>query len=131
MKNALIPYTGSTMTLYPAPVFTRLARVSFDLLYECEREGVIMGYNMPGGIRGYRLEDVYVLRRIYRLRRELDLDLHSAEIVMTMAQQIRNLRADIQMLQERAKRREQELLDEIRRLREDQDEGLTEDERRR
>jgi DNA-binding transcriptional MerR regulator len=118
MKYPITHYSGESAVVYPAEIIARLARISLQMLFACEQEGLIQCYDMPEGIRAYRLEDVHLLACIRRLHNDLELEFNAIEIILNMRHQINTLQAQLQARQQRMALREQELLEEIRRLRE-------------
>jgi DNA-binding transcriptional MerR regulator len=104
------------------PVYTRLvaaqlAQVSLDFLCLCEEEGLIQVQGMAGGGQGYSVADIRHLVRIHRLHEDVGLDLPAVEVTLNLRRQVLDLMAQIEELERRMAQREQELLDEIGRLR--------------
>ena len=104
------------------PVYTRLvavqlAQVSLDFLCLCEEEGLIQVQGMAGGGQGYSVADIRHLVRIHRLHEDVGLDLPAVEVTLNLRRQVLDLMAQIEELEQRMAQREQELLDEIGRLR--------------
>jgi DNA-binding transcriptional MerR regulator len=91
--------------------------MTLALLSLCEREGIIQTRTMIGGGKGYNVADIRRLVRIRRLRDDLGLDLPAVEIVLNLRQQVLDLTAQVDEMEVQMVRREQELLDEIRQLR--------------
>jgi DNA-binding transcriptional MerR regulator len=118
MKYEISIYTGPSPALYPAQIISQLSRISLQFLKECDQQGLIQGYNMLGGVRGYRLEDVAHLSLIRRLSKDLELDYNAIEIVLNMRQQIISLHTELQAVHLKMQAREQEFQEEIRQLRE-------------
>ncbi len=102
---------------YTRPIAAQLARISLELLRRCEEERLIRAQVMPGGARGYSNADLEELARIRRLQEDLELDLTAVEVVLHMRQQMLALLTEMADMERHMARREQELLNEISRLR--------------
>ena len=104
------------------PAYTRLvaaqmAQVSLHFLCLCEEESLIQVQGMAGGGQGYSVADIRHLVRIRRLHEDVGLDLPAVEVTLNLRRQVLDLMAQIEELERRMAQREQELLDEIGRLR--------------
>ena len=103
--------------LYSASVAAQLARVSLELLRQCEEESLIRPRAMAGGGLGYSAADIRRLIRIRRLQDDLELDLPAVEVVLHMRRQVLDLMAELDELERQMWRRERLLLAEMQRLR--------------
>ena len=117
MVYQLVRYSKDDELIYSRSVAARLAQMTLERLSLCERQGLIQTRVMAGGVEGYNVADIHRLVRIRRLRDDLGLGLPAVEIVLRMRRQVLDLRAQIDEMEERMARREQELVEEIRRLR--------------
>ena len=117
MAYQLVRYCQDDELIYSRSVAARLAQMTLELLSLCERQGLIQARTMVGGEKGYSVADIHRLVRIRRLRDDLGLSLPGVEVVLHMRRQVLDLKAEMDELEARVARREQELVDEIRRLR--------------
>jgi len=117
MTYQLVRRSEDEKGIYTRSVAAQLSQITLELLTLCEREGVIRTRTTLGGSEGYREADIRRLVRIRRLRDDLGLGLPAIDIVLNMRQQVLDLMAQMDELQARMARREQELVQEIRRLR--------------
>jgi len=117
MTYQLVRYSQDDELIYSRSVAARLAQMTLDLLSLCERQGLIRTRTAVGGQEGYSVADIHRLVRIRRLRDDLGLSLPGVEVVLHMRRQVLDLQAQMDELEERMARREQELMQEIRRLR--------------
>jgi DNA-binding transcriptional MerR regulator len=104
--------------LYSRRVAADLARISREFLEDLEREQLISARPRVGGDRGYSHRDVRDLRRIRRLREDLDLDLPAVEVVLHMRQRMVEMLQEMEQIERQMMRREQVLRREIRQLQE-------------
>lgn len=103
--------------LYFRSLAARMAHVSLDFLILCEREGLIKERAMTGGGTGYTIRTIRQLSRIHRLHHDLELDLETIDLVLHLRGQIVDLQARLEQVEKRARQREQQLLVELRELR--------------
>ena len=115
--NIVVRSNKEEEPIYSRTVAARLARVSLDFLQRCEQERLIQTHVTRGGKRGYTAADVEQLARIRRLREGLELDLAAVEVILHLRQRVLELLKEIETMERRHARREQELLNEIHRLR--------------
>ena len=101
--------------LYEREMARQLARISADLLRQCEAERLVQPRRRNG--TGYSAADIRELARIRRLRDDLGLNLDAIEVALHMRRQILNLQTELARMKRQADRRERELLTEIQTLR--------------
>jgi MerR family transcriptional regulator/heat shock protein HspR len=109
--------SAKTPILFTRTVAAQLARVSLDFLERLEQGDLIRPRELEGGEKGYAPEDIGRLSRIRRLHETLGLDLASVEIVLRMREQMVLLMSQMEDMETRFARREQELLQELNDLR--------------
>jgi DNA-binding transcriptional MerR regulator len=102
--------------LYTRRIAARLARISLDLVDQCEQEKLIHVQVMRGGGQGLSRRDVQRLVRIRRLQEDLGLELPAIEIVLRMRRRMIDLMRQLDEMESIMTRREEELMVEIRNL---------------
>ncbi len=95
---------------YSIGVTSQLVGLHPQTLRHYENLGLVVPRRTPGNHRLYSDHDVERLRLISRLTADLGVNLAGVEVVLNMTEQVNDLR-------EKARRREEELLDEIAHLR--------------
>lgn len=103
--------------LYEREVARQLARISADLLRQCEVEQLVPPRVRRTGRAGYNAADIRELARIRRLREDLELNLEAIEIILHMRRQMLDLQAEMARTEQQMARREQDLLAEMQALR--------------
>jgi MerR family transcriptional regulator, heat shock protein HspR len=103
--------------IFTRTITAQLARVSLEFLERLETDELMQPREMQGGEKGYTPEDIGRLSRIRRLHETLGMDLASVEIVLRMREQVVDLRTQMEEMEKRFSRREQELLQELNDLR--------------
>lgn len=103
--------------IFTRSVATQIARITLDFLEACEREALVKPGPMVGGGEGYTRSDIDEIARIYRLQRDLELELGAVEVVLHMRRRMLEMLDEIERLEERMIRREERLHTEIQRLR--------------
>ena len=103
--------------LFTRTVAAQLARVSLDFLDLLEAEDLVQPRELEGGDRGYTPEDIGRLCSIRRLHEILGLDLAAVDVVLRLRERVAVLVAQMEDLESRFGRREQELLRELDDLR--------------
>ena len=108
--------TGSEQegTLYTREVAARLARISVEFLDQCAKEDLVRLQVMRGGGLGLNLQELRQLVRIRRLKEDLELDMPAIEIVLRMRRRMIDLMRQLDGLERRMVRREEELMAEVR-----------------
>jgi MerR family transcriptional regulator/heat shock protein HspR len=109
--------SSETPILFTRTVAAQLARVSIEFLERLEADEIMQPRELAGGEQGYAPEDIGRLSRIRRLHETLGLDLASVEIVLRMREQVVHLMTQMEEMETRFGRREQELLQELNDLR--------------
>ncbi len=103
--------------IFTRTVAAQLARVSLDFLDMLEAEDLIQPRELEGGDQGYTPEDIGRLCSIRRLHETLGLDLDAVDVVLRMRERMTLLLAEMEAMESRFSRREQELLQELNDLR--------------
>ncbi len=103
--------------LFTRTVAAQLARVSLDFLELLEAEDLVQPRELEGGDRGYSPEDIGRLCSIRRLHETLGLDLAAVDVVLRLRERVALLLAQMDEMEARFGRREQELLRELNDLR--------------
>jgi MerR family transcriptional regulator/heat shock protein HspR len=98
--------------IYVISVAARLLEVHPQTLRYYERAGLLKPTRSAGKIRLYSQREIERLRKIQRLTNELGVNLAGVEIVMDLTERLENLQAQMQ-------KREEQLVAEIERLREE------------
>ena len=117
MTYKLIIRSRHEEPIYTRQVAAQLAQVSIEFLCFCEEENLIQAQVIAGGGQGYSVADIRHLARIRRLHEDLELDLPAVEVTLRLRQRVLDLLAQLDEMERRHARREQELMDEIRQLR--------------
>lgn len=102
--------------LYMRRVAVHLAGVTAEFWISCEEEGLVVAQKMTGGGKGFRMKDIQQMALVWRLHRDLDLDLPAIEIILNMRRKIIDLQSEISALKYQARSRERRLLEEIKEL---------------
>ncbi len=103
--------------IFTRTVAAQLARVSLDFLDRLEAEELLQPLELEGGDRGYTPEDIGRLCRIRRLHDTLGLDLAAVEVILRLRERVSFLLTQMEEMEGRYARREQELLRELDDLR--------------
>lgn len=101
--------------VYSLAETAKLARVTTEFIYECERENLVHPTTAQGN-KGYGHEAIRRLIRIRHLHRDLGLDLMAVDCILRMRKQIATLQQHLNEKEQRMRQREQELLQEIQNL---------------
>lgn len=99
--------------IFTRTVAAQLALVPLEFLELLESEGLVQPRELAGGEPGYTPEDIGRLARIRRLHETLGLDLAAVEVVLRLREQVTVLMAQMEEMERRFARREQELLQEL------------------
>jgi MerR family transcriptional regulator/heat shock protein HspR len=97
-------------------VAAQLAGMHPQTLRIYEARGLITPHRSAGKTRLYSQEDVDRLRRIQELTSELGMNLAGVEKVFELEEQLEKMRGRMERLQQRAAELEQEMADEIERV---------------
>jgi MerR family transcriptional regulator/heat shock protein HspR len=106
-----------TRPLYMISVAAELAGMHPQTLRIYESRGLITPQRSPKNTRLYSQEDVERLRRIQALTTELGMNLAGVEKVFELEEQLDRMRRRIQRLERQAERIQQEMAQEIERVR--------------
>jgi DNA-binding transcriptional MerR regulator len=109
--------TRKVPIIFTRTVAAQLARVDLEFLERLEAEDILQPLELEGGERGYTPDDIGRLCRIRRLHETLGLDLPAVEVVLRLRERVAFLLTQMQDLESRFSRREQELLQELNDLR--------------
>lgn len=102
--------------VYMISVAAELAGVHPQTLRIYESKGLITPKRSPGKTRLYSQDDVEKLRRIQELTSELGMNLAGVEKVFELEEELEQMRARMERLQKKAAQLEQEMADEIERV---------------
>ena len=102
--------------VYMISVAAELAGVHPQTLRIYESRGLITPKRSPGQTRLYSQDDVEKLRRIQELTSELGMNLAGVEKVFELEEELEGMRSRMERLQKRAAELEQEMADEIDRV---------------
>ena len=102
--------------VYMISVAAELAGVHPQTLRIYESKGLITPKRSPGKTRLYSQADVEKLRRIQELTTELGMNLAGVEKVFELEEELEGMRARMERLQKKAAQLEQEMADEIDRV---------------
>jgi len=102
--------------VYMISVAAELAGVHPQTLRIYESKGLITPKRSPGKTRLYSQDDVERLRRIQELTSELGMNLAGVEKVFELEDELEQMRARMERLQKKAAQLEQEMADEIERV---------------
>jgi DNA-binding transcriptional MerR regulator len=103
--------------IFTRTVTAQLARVSVEFLDHLEADELMQPLELEGGELGYTPEDIQRLSRIRRLHETLDLDLPAVAVILQLREQVVDMLTQIDEMETRFARREQELLKELNELR--------------
>ena len=98
-------------------VAAELAEMHPQTLRMYEARGLITPKRSPKNTRLYSQEDVERLRRIQRMTAEEGLNLAGVETVLELEAQLERTRKELKRMRERASQLEQEMIDEVERIR--------------
>ncbi len=108
---------SKTSLIFTRTVAAQLARVSLEFLDRLEAEDLMQPRELEGGGSGYTPEDIQRLSRIRRLHDTLGLDLVAVEVVLRLREQVVDMLAQMEDMEKRFNRREQDLVKELNELR--------------
>lgn len=114
-RNPGLPHDEKRV--YTRVVAAQKARISMEFLSQCEVEELVEIRVTASGEEGYSPADIYHLNRIRRLHEDLELNLPAVEVVLNLRQQVLDLRAQMDELEQLMVQRERELLEELELLR--------------
>jgi DNA-binding transcriptional MerR regulator len=94
-----------------------MAQVDIEFLISCEHYGMIRPKVFAGSIRRYSLSDVRRVEMIYRMHKDLSLDLDAVSVVMHLREQVIELQRQLDEKEQEWRKKEQSMRTEIHRLR--------------
>jgi MerR family transcriptional regulator/heat shock protein HspR len=103
--------------VYMISVAAELAGMHPQTLRIYESRGLIEPERTSGGTRRYSADDVERLRRIQELTSELGMNLAGVEKVFELEQELERMRERMRRMERQAERIQQEMVDEIERVR--------------
>ena len=83
---------------YVISVAARLVDLHPQTLRYYEREGLIEPARSPGNVRLYSARDIERLRRIVRLTADLGVNLAGVEVIMNMAERMREMQREMERM---------------------------------
>ena len=86
----------------------KLARVSEDFIYRCDREGLVEARVMLHGKKGLCFADVCKLKMLRHLHDDMGLDLEAVNLVLRYRNRIRAMQRRLDEVQQRLRQKEQE-----------------------
>jgi DNA-binding transcriptional MerR regulator len=98
-------------------VVTRLVRVSEDFICQCEVEELVSPRVMLHGRKGLCREDVYKLKLIRHLHKDMGLDLEAVDFILRYRNRIQKTNRQLGKMKQRIHELEQEHQNEIQALR--------------
>jgi MerR family transcriptional regulator, heat shock protein HspR len=99
--------------IFTRTVAAQLARVDLEFLDRLEAEDIVQPRELEGGEQGYTPDDIGRLARIRRLHETLGLELAAVDVVLRLRERVTFLLAQMEEMESRFARREQELLQEL------------------
>jgi MerR family transcriptional regulator/heat shock protein HspR len=99
--------------IFTRTVAAQLARVPLEFLELLEAEDMVQPRELTEGEWGYTPEDINRLARIRRLHETLGLELATVDVVLRLRERVTFLLAQMEEMESRFTRREQELLQEL------------------
>src|SRR5919107_2065583 len=111
------PDVEPTRGVYMISVAAELASMHPQTLRIYESRGLITPQRSPKGTRLYSQEDVDRLRRIQELTSELGMNLAGVEKVFELEEELDRMRRRMRSLEKQAEKLEQEMADELDRVR--------------
>ena len=84
----------------------RLARVSEDFIYRCDREGLVKARAMLHGKQGLCIADVSKLKLVRHLHDDMGLDLETVDVVLRYRSRIRMMQRRLDEAEQRLRQKE-------------------------
>ena len=107
----------SNRGVFMISVAAELADMHPQTLRMYEARGLITPKRSPKNTRLYSQRDVERLRRIQQMTSEEGLNLAGVETVLEMEERVENMRAELEKMRRRTRELEQEMADEVARVR--------------
>lgn len=108
MKYPLTISRNPPVTHFEYNTVAHLARVSKEFILLCEREELIKGRIMLHGVKGLCYEDINKLKLIRYLHEDMGLDLGAVDFVLRYRERIKMMKRQIDEMERRLRRQEQE-----------------------
>jgi|UniRef100_A0A7V6DQM1 MerR family transcriptional regulator/heat shock protein HspR len=105
--------TRKVPIIFTRTVAAQLARVPLEFLEQVEAEDLIRPREVDTGECGYTPEDITRLARIRRLHETLGLELAAVDVILRLRERVTFLLSQMEDMETRFARREQELLREL------------------
>jgi MerR family transcriptional regulator/heat shock protein HspR len=105
--------TRKVPIIFTRTVAAQLAQVSLEFLERLEIEEIVQPQELEGGEQGYTPEDITRLARIRRLHETLGLELAAVDVVLRLRERVTFLLTQMEEMETRFTRREQELQQEL------------------
>ena len=105
--------TRKVPIIFTRTVAAQLARVPLEFLDRLEAEDMVQPRELTAGEWGYTPEDITRLARIRRLHETLGLELAAVDVVLRLRERVTFLLAQMEEMESRFARREQELMQEL------------------
>jgi hypothetical protein len=86
----------------------RLARVSEDFIYQCDREGLVKARVMLHGKQGLCFADVCKLKLVRHLHDDMGLDLEAVDVVLRYRGRIRMMQRRLDDAEQQLRQKERE-----------------------
>ena len=99
--------------IFTRTVAAQLAQVSLEFLERLEVEEIVQPRELEGGEQGYTPDDIGRLARIRRLHETLGLELAAVDVVLRLRERVTFLLTQMEDMETRFNRREQELRQEL------------------
>lgn len=74
----------------------RYSNMDVDAIRRLQTEGLVEGFEVIGGERRYSEEEVGLLRRIRRLRRDLGVNLAGVEVILRLSARLEALERELE-----------------------------------
>lgn len=113
----LRPYEQDDEPRYPGDDVLQMARITLEMLQQCEEEELVRPRPLAGGGVGYSEQDVSHLARIRRLQQDLGLNMAGVEVVLHMRRQLIQLQQQMAEVQAEMRRQEAKWLRELQEMR--------------
>jgi hypothetical protein len=107
-KYPLVIYCDHAEPQFELGTAAKLARVSEDFIFRCNREGLVKTRVMLHGKQGLCFSDVCKLKLVRHLHDDMGLDLEAVDIVLRYRNQIRTMQHRLDELEQRWRQKEQE-----------------------
>jgi DNA-binding transcriptional MerR regulator len=116
VRYTLVQYEDE-QTRYSAETVAEMAGVSLAELARYAGEGIVQPHRTSDGSPAYSLADLREVASAARLRREVDLDLETLEVIMHLRRQVVESHRQMEALRRSFMQRERDLLEIINQLR--------------